>query len=719
VNSVVERLTDRQLVQLLGRVGLELLGRFPALRPSQRAAISPVFSGKSVILSCATASGKTEAVLAPLIARIAATNPTRDVPALVAIAPTRALVNDLYCRLQGPLARLGLSCARQSSDHRAAMANAFVLVTTPESLDSLLARRTVFSRDGKPVGHELSGIQALFIDEVHLFDNTARGDQLQWLIARLKRVISLREPSRPLQVCAASATVSEPGALASRLLGSSVQVVSVDGSRTIRLFSARPIARWEATTPEWDISRFRGAVNLLPNGSMTRGVCETVWTVLSTSSQQDSPRKLLLFTPTRALCDTLSLELNEFLHKKRQLKVLSHHGSLSKEMRERAEQEFNRSRDAVLVATTTLEVGIDIGDVDAVVLIGPASDTAGLLQRIGRSGRREGVTRVVACATGPMELAALASMLRAACNGRPDIRYQKRNWSVVVQQIASFTWQSGSQGRRISDLLQLACDTWGDQGRENTAVIVEHLVEIGLLSKSREDRLTPDGEWVKLWEGMGMHGNIGSNSSTVALVDSMTGMAIAEVPLRNTGAGVLNLAGKRWQTDFRNGELVAKAAASKDAGEGKIQYGGRQAPVTQAFGQHVAVGCGLGPHDLVQLVTNEGIAVFHFGGSAFEQALLTMPAFMHAKPLVRGICVLLGVGSRLDASAVRRQLPDSISPLQIDEGAWRKILPSTLPSESREADAAKEVFARWWRDRRWISDVAAEEENLLREIIHH
>ena len=106
-------------------------------------------------------------------------------------------------------------------------------------------------------------------------------------------------------------------------------------------------------------------------------------------------RKALVFVPTRRLCDTFSAHLSGALPRRRELEVFAHHGSLSRNRRERAEHGFASARDAVLIATTTLEVGVDIGDVDLVALIGAPPDTRSLLQRIGRAGRRIGRTRVL------------------------------------------------------------------------------------------------------------------------------------------------------------------------------------------------------------------------------------------------------------------------------------------------------------------------------------
>ena len=110
-------MSDRDLIRALGSVGRAFFGGFSSLRNVQRAALPRILAGQDVLVASATASGKTEAVLAPLVAR------TRDrLPAdrirLLLIAPTRALVNDLAERLDGPLGRLGLTCGRQTSDHR-------------------------------------------------------------------------------------------------------------------------------------------------------------------------------------------------------------------------------------------------------------------------------------------------------------------------------------------------------------------------------------------------------------------------------------------------------------------------------------------------------------------------------------------------------------------------------------------------------------------------
>jgi ATP-dependent Lhr-like helicase len=180
--------TDREMIGRLRSAGRAFFGRFDSLREVQRQTIGPVYLGESVLVSSATASGKTEAVFAPLIARICARLPSVGEDVLVlAVAPTRALVNDLHARLNGPLMEIGWTCGRQTSDHQDKARRPHVLITTPESFDSMLVRDARWEH-GNLAGHLLSKIEAVFIDEAHLFESSPRGDQLVWLLGRLRRL---------------------------------------------------------------------------------------------------------------------------------------------------------------------------------------------------------------------------------------------------------------------------------------------------------------------------------------------------------------------------------------------------------------------------------------------------------------------------------------------------------------------------------------------------
>src|SRR4030042_7053120 len=180
--------SDREIINKLWKVGQAFFGRFHSLREVQRQAFFPIMTGRNVLVSSATASGKTEAIFAPLVSRIRSmTRGARQRIRILAVAPTRALVNDLHARLERPLFELGLACGRQTSDHREKRKMPDVLITTPESFDSMLVREGT-RKKGTLDDHLPAGVAAVFIDEAHLFDASPRGDHVAWLLGRLRRL---------------------------------------------------------------------------------------------------------------------------------------------------------------------------------------------------------------------------------------------------------------------------------------------------------------------------------------------------------------------------------------------------------------------------------------------------------------------------------------------------------------------------------------------------
>ncbi|MGI8501067.1 MAG: DEAD/DEAH box helicase [Hassallia sp.] len=165
-------------------------GRFTTLHPAQEAAIEPLVNGKNVVLSSGTGSGKTEAVLAPLLSRYWRQAAKAGALTILYIAPTKALVNDLEKRLYPLLDRLGLRVGIRHGDRDDLVSGQtpHVLVTTPESLEVLLFRKDT----------ALQTVQAVVIDEVHLLYNTQRGLQLSILLRRLKQSLE-RDLRRPYQ----------------------------------------------------------------------------------------------------------------------------------------------------------------------------------------------------------------------------------------------------------------------------------------------------------------------------------------------------------------------------------------------------------------------------------------------------------------------------------------------------------------------------------------
>src|SRR5689334_17756036 len=148
--------------------------------PAQLAAIPALLDGQNILLCAPTASGKTEAAVAPLIERHCPPLRSRGGPRILYLTPTKALANDLAARLAHPLEALGLTLGVKTHDlstFRPARPPD-VLITTPESADSTLAAQA----------RAFADLRAIILDELHLFDGTPRGDQLRAVLNRIRRV---------------------------------------------------------------------------------------------------------------------------------------------------------------------------------------------------------------------------------------------------------------------------------------------------------------------------------------------------------------------------------------------------------------------------------------------------------------------------------------------------------------------------------------------------
>ena len=207
--STTELAQDRKIAQTLRLAWPAFFQSFGRLTEVQRKAIPGIYQGQDILICSPTASGKTEAVCAPLVERYIH---RKDDWTILYICPTRALVNDLYYRLEGPLIRMGVTLVRRTGDHRDTKEDtAKVVLTTPESFDSLMCR----GRLPKEKGHILANVVAIVLDEVHLLAGTPRGEQVRWLIERLRRLkLQALEESwicnTEIQVVGLSATLENP-----------------------------------------------------------------------------------------------------------------------------------------------------------------------------------------------------------------------------------------------------------------------------------------------------------------------------------------------------------------------------------------------------------------------------------------------------------------------------------------------------------------------------
>ncbi len=356
------------------------------LRDVQEKAIPAILAGGDVVISARTAAGKTEAAFLPLLTRIVATGgPDMQGFAALYVAPLKALINDQYRRLEALCEACAVPLHRWHGDVSAEVKKRVrdrptgIILITPESLEATLVRR------GRDSPRFFRDLEAVVIDELHAFIGSERGMQLQSILTRIE-VAAGRERIDRIGL---SATLGDMGLAADalrprggdrvtlihgddpgnglRLQVRGYEVAKTDVRTTTALEGDAEDARPEApplVPPRLagDLFRLlRGKTNLLFAGSRDR---------------------VEIYADTlRAMCEETALP-NEFF---------PHHGNLAKAAREDLEIRLRDDpRPTTAVATTTLELGIDIGDVDSVAQIGPGVSVASLRQRLGRSGRRAG-----------------------------------------------------------------------------------------------------------------------------------------------------------------------------------------------------------------------------------------------------------------------------------------------------------------------------------------
>lgn len=341
------------------------------LRDAQEAAIPVLLAGtEDVIVAAATAAGKTEAAFLPVCSRLES-DPSRIPGARVLyVAPLKALINDQYDRLSGLCEKLEIPLYRWHGDVLASKKSAFlkrpggILLITPESLEALFVVR------GPAVGGLLAALQYVIVDELHAFLGTERGAQLRSLLHRVELAIRRRVPRVGL-----SATLGDMSLAAEALRPGEPEnvrcIVSAAGGQELSVQVRGYLAMSSRNDQSGD--------EVLDQQQITADLFRVLRGQDNLAFANSRADVELYAARLRDMCEAARLP-NEFF---------PHHGSLSKELREEVEAVLkDHGRPATAVATTTLEMGIDIGSVHSVAQLGAPPSVAALRQRLGRSGRR-------------------------------------------------------------------------------------------------------------------------------------------------------------------------------------------------------------------------------------------------------------------------------------------------------------------------------------------
>jgi ATP-dependent Lhr-like helicase len=329
-----------------------------------------IVRGRSTLLAAPTASGKTEAAVTPLYQRHLSFRRKRL--STLYVAPPKALANDIFERLDSYLGvRAPGSVTRYTGDRHdfGDPEGLFCLIVTPEALDSLQLMRP----------KALADVRAIIVDEIHLLHGAPRGQQLRFVLDRVRGATdpSGHDQRDGFQVVCMTATIDRIEEVRDLWLGPDGVLLRHGTPREIAL----ELLDVESSAQPGDDQA----------GKSARALAK--W--LKTSQTP----KVLVFDNTRngahSLAAALDRELRTAFGDDKAPPLHLHLGVLSAIERERVESAMKSERGGVCVATSTLEIGIDIGDIDAVVLASPPGNVGSYLQRIGRGNRRTGVCRVI------------------------------------------------------------------------------------------------------------------------------------------------------------------------------------------------------------------------------------------------------------------------------------------------------------------------------------
>ena len=433
-----------------------------SLSPIQQESIPVILSGTDCVIQAPTAGGKTEAVLFPTLSRAAKAK--QEGVQVLYLAPLRALLNnlegrgELYAELCGLEAFKWHGDVSQSAKLEQFRAPPHLLLTTPESVEAILLRKAGWRDFFRP-------LEAIIVDEAHNFAGGDRGGHLACLLERIQGACD----QRPQRI-ALSATVGNPAAVLEWLAGNGRPAgthVCVTGNSPMRDYEIRlfdELSDSDCTEPA--------------RMSSYRLVSELAGLVAEATTADPRSGKAIVFAQSRRRAEALS---NAVSTVSRKLRVRTHHSAISKFFREEAERLIQvASEDGIhaIVSTSTLELGIDIGELGLIVQCGSLASSSSFLQRVGRTGRRAGRPQTFrGLCTNAESLVVLTATVNLGLRGEAEaLHLPRRAFHLMAHQLFCLALQEhGIARERAWEILSLA-HCFSAISRSEMDVLIEHML---------------------------------------------------------------------------------------------------------------------------------------------------------------------------------------------------------------------------------------------------
>jgi ATP-dependent Lhr-like helicase len=429
-----------------------------SLRPIQNAAILRILeSNENFILASRTASGKTEAAFLPILSKVKFRDPGVQV---LYISPLIALINDQFVRIEDLCKYMDVSVTKWHGEANKTLKDRLVkqpkgiVLITPESLEAMFVNKPY------NVKHLFSNLKYVVIDEIHSFIGTDRGTQLKSILSRLQRI-----NVEAFSIVGLSATIGDYNE-AKRFTGDELNTkVLVD--RTAKEINS--VFRF-----------FKNDNEEFPLELLKDLYIET------------KENKVLIFPNSRGKVEEIAVKLKKISDRVNgHSNYFSHHSSVDRELREYVEYfaKNNRRQNFCISCTSTLELGIDIGSVDKVVQIDATNSISSLIQRVGRSGRKDGESsKLFLYATNQWSLIQSISCWLLYKEGfiEPPEKNDKP-YDILIHQVLSIT--KGQSGILLAEAIKVLKENSAFNSIEQTEIedIIQHLIEIDFLEKLQHE----------------------------------------------------------------------------------------------------------------------------------------------------------------------------------------------------------------------------------------